>query len=231
MNNRNTPPTGGDWTQLNAWRKSRRAHWIAWRRAQSDETRRAWDRRMNEHLDPLFPEVRDVTIGFCWPYQAEFDARHLMHRLCSRGAIAALPEVAGKGMPLLFRHWWPAAPMKRGVYDIPYPDQTRVLLPDILLVPMVACDQRGFRLGYGGGYFDRTLAQPGKRPVAVGITYDATIIESIFPQPHDIAMDVVVTETGIYAAGGRPLQLLEAASAALQLQDLLRAAGENKHKQ
>lgn len=226
MSIQSPPPANLEWTQINAWRKSMRKQWIEWRNTVPEEVRDTWNRRMTDHLDALFPQVQDVVIGFCWPYQSEFDARHLMRRLCGRGAVAALPEVVGKALPLLFRKWWPGAPMKRGVYDIPYPDQTPLLQPVLLLVPMVACDQRGFRLGYGGGYFDRTLAQPGGRAITVGVTYAATIIDSIYPQAHDIAMDFVVTEEGILAMRGQALQRVEADAAALQLQGLLKGAAK-----
>jgi hypothetical protein len=87
---------------------------------------------------------------------------------------------------------------------------------------MNACDGRGFRLGYGGGYFDRTLAALKQRVVAIGVTHEACRVPSIFPQPHDLAMDLVVTEAGAYAAGGEPLVLLDADAGALRVQRLLR---------
>ncbi len=136
--------------------------------------------------------------------------------------MAALPEVTGKGQPLRFSQWWPGASMTRGVYDIPVPDGTPMVLPDIAIVPMNACDGRGYRLGYGGGYFDRTLGGLKRRAVAIGVAYEGCRVPSIFPQAHDIAMDFVVTEAGIHAGGGEPLRLLDAATAGAQVQDLLR---------
>jgi 5-formyltetrahydrofolate cyclo-ligase len=99
------------------------------------------------------------------------------------------------------------------------------MLPDVAIVPMNAFDGRGYRLGYGGGYFDRTLAALERRVVAIGVTYDACRAPSIFPQAHDIAMDFVVTEAGIYSAGGELLQLLDVAAAVARVQDLLRQRG------
>jgi len=87
---------------------------------------------------------------------------------------------------------------------------------------MNACDARGYRLGYGGGYFDRTLAALERRVIAIGVTYAACRVPTIYPQPHDIAMDLVVTEAGIHAAGGEPLALLDAAGCARHVQQLLR---------
>lgn len=177
---------------------------------------------MTALLRPLLPAPQGMVIGFCWPFKAEFDARHALRHWRERGAVAALPEVTGKGQPLRFSQWWPGVPMKRGVYDIPVPDGTPVVLPDIAIVPMNACDGRGYRLGYGGGYFDRTLAALERRVVAIGVTWDACRVQSIFPQAHDIAMDLIVTEAGVYAAGGEPLQRLGGAAAVARVESLLR---------
>jgi hypothetical protein len=84
------------------------------------------------------------------------------------------------------------------------------LAPDVALVPLVGFDDAGFRLGYGGGYFDRTLAAAARRPVAIGIGYELAHIDTIHPQPHDIAMDWVVTERGIYRRDGARLEFLGA---------------------
>lgn len=228
-----TEPVSMDWKDINAWRKAQREQWIAWRVAVPEAQRAAWGERMTASLCAMLPALQKTVIGFCWPFKAEFDARYAIRHWRGQGAVAALPEVIAKGQPLRFSQWWPGAPMKRGVYDIPVPDGTPVVLPDIAIVPMNACDGRGYRLGYGGGYFDRTLAALEKRVVAIGVTWDACRVASIFPQAHDIAMDLVVTETGIYggageaqalpdAAGSEPLQLLDAAAAMLRVRELMR---------
>ncbi len=226
-------PASMNWKDISAWRKTQREQWIAWRCAVADAERAAWDERITALLCALLPAPQHTVIGFCWPFKAEFDARFAVRHWRERGAVAALPEVTGKGQPLRFSQWWPGAPMTRGVYDIPVPDGTPVVLPDIAIVPMNACDGRGYRLGYGGGYFDRTLAALQRRVVAIGVTYDACRVPGIFPQAHDIAMDLVVTEAGVYAGageaqalpdagGGKPLLLLEAATAAAYVQNLLK---------
>jgi len=220
-----TEPASMDWKDISAWRKAQREHWIAWRGAVAEAQRAAWGERMTASLNAMLPAPQNCVIGFCWPFKAEFDARHALRHWRGQGAVAALPEVTGKGQPLRFSEWWPGAPMKRGVYDIPVPEGTPVLLPDIAIVPMNACDGRGYRLGYGGGYFDRTLAALEKRVVAIGVSYDACRVPSIFPQAHDIAMDFIVTEAGIYAAGGKSLCLLDATAAVARLQDLMRQRG------
>lgn len=214
------PLLTADWPQISAWRKAQRAQWIAWRRALPLAQRQAWGRRMTELLCAALPVTAQTIIGFCWPYQAEFDARFAVRRWREQGAQAALPEVTGKGQPLQFRLWWPGVATVRGVYDIPVPEGTPVVLPDIAIVPMNAFDECGFRLGYGGGYFDRTLAALQRRVIAVGVSHEACRLPSIQAQAHDLPMDLVVTETGIYAAGGAPLQPLDAADSLVYVQAL-----------
>jgi len=216
-------PQSTDWRDIGVWRKAQREQWVAWRVALADTQRVAWGKRITASLLALLPLPRDIAIGFCWPYQAEFDARFAVRQWREQGAIVALPEVMGKGLPLRFRQWWPGVPMIRGVYDIPVPDATPEVVPDIMIVPMNAFDGCGYRLGYGGGYFDLTLAPPARRAVAIGVAYDDCRVPTIYPQPHDIAMDLVVTEAGIHAAGGEPLLLLDAAAAMARLQALLHA--------
>ena len=218
-------PVSMNWKDISAWRKAQREQWIAWRCAIPETERTAWGEGMTALLRAMLPAPQRMVIGFCWPFKAEFDARYAVRHWREQGAVAALPEVIGKARPLRFSQWWPGAPMTRGVYDIPIPDGTPTVLPDFAIVPMNACDSRGYRLGYGGGYFDRTLAALEKRVITIGVTYDACRVPSIFPQAHDIAMDFAVTETGIYAGGGEPLRLLDAAAAAVRVQDLMRQRG------
>ncbi len=193
-----TEPASMDWKDISAWRKVQREHWIAWRSAAPEAQRAAWGERMTASLCAMLPAPQKCVIGFCWPFKAEFDARYAVRQWREQGAVAALPEVTGKGQPLRFSQWWPGAPMKRGVYDIPVPDGTPVVLPDIAIVPMNACDDRGYRLGYGGGYFDRTLAAMTPQPLKIGVAFELSRMATIHPQPHDIALDFIVTEAGIY---------------------------------
>lgn len=214
-------PASKDWPDISVWRKAQRAAWIAWRQAVPQQQRLQRDRRISGLLRMALSAPRGVVIGFCWPFKGEFDARFAVRDWRVQGAIAALPEVVAKGQPLRFRQWWPGAPMTKGVYDIPLPDGTPEVLPDVAIVPMNAYDDRGYRLGYGGGYFDRTLAALGRRVIAVGVTYQDCCVADIFPQAHDLPMDFVVTEGGIRTAGGEPLTALEPADFAGHVQRLM----------
>ena len=214
-----------DWNEIKSWRKTRRQELIAARAAFDAAQRHAWNERITAALESGFEVPAGAVVGFCWPHKGEFDARFAVRRWREVGATAALPAVVDKKGPLQFRKWWPGAPMRKEVYDIPVPDGTEVLAPDIAIVPMNGFDGRGYRLGYGGGYFDRTLAALGRRVLAVGVTFEALRLETIFPQTHDIPMDFVVTEAGVYRAGGRDLALIDAAVSVQEARSLMRARG------
>ena len=158
--------------------------------------------RIDTHLERAFPGFANGTLAICWPFKNEYDPRFLAHRLRERGARTALPVVVAPRLPLIFRPWKPGDELAKGVYDIPYPASGDPVVPDYALVPMNAFDAGGFRLGYGGGFFDRTLAHlrsaDPKRPVAIGVTHELARIETIHPQVHDIPMDFVATELGVY---------------------------------
>ena len=220
-----------NWNEIKLWRKERRGELITARAAIAPGQRKVWNDRITASLESGFAIPSGTVIGFCWPYRGEFDSRFAVRYWCARGAIAALPEVVEKARPLRFRKWWPGAPMTPGVYGIPAPDGTEVLLPDAAVVPMNGFDEQGYRLGYGGGYFDRTLAAHDRRVLAVGVSYEALRMPTIHPQPHDIPMDFVVTEAGIYRAGDGKLVLLSAAECVAAANSLLESRGlpRNRH--
>ncbi len=214
-----------NWNEIKAWRKARREELIAARAAIEPGQHDAWNRRITEFLLAGFALPRDAVVGFCWPHKGEFDARFAVRRWRDGGATAALPEVVEKARPLRFSEWWPGAPMRPGVYDIPVPDGTRALLPDVAIVPMNGFDEQGYRLGYGGGYFDRTLAALDRKVLAIGVSFEALRLPTISPQPHDVPMDFIVTEAGIYRAGGWELALLDTAECAAQATALMEKRG------
>jgi 5-formyltetrahydrofolate cyclo-ligase len=187
------------------WRKATRQALLAQRLAIADADHVAWSTAIHRHLARAFRDVDGITIGFYWPHQREFDARPLIGELLAKDAICALPVVAVPKCPLLFREWRADAPLGAGLYGIPIPVDTREVVPDVVLAPLNGFDALGYRLGYGSGYFDRTLAALGNRPTSIGIGFELARLESIYPQPHDVPLDFIVTEVGICrsAAGGR----------------------------
>jgi 5-formyltetrahydrofolate cyclo-ligase len=185
------------WDEIRAWRRERRASLIAERQALSQPVRQRLQPLITGLLADRFPELRSGIAGFYWPIRGEIGLHHLIRELIEAGAGAALPVVIEKGQPLEFRAWRPGAPLERGVWNIPVPAERQVVSPTALLVPLVGFDGQGYRLGYGGGYYDRTLAGIRPRPLAIGIGYEFQRLASIHPQPHDIALDAIVTEAGV----------------------------------
>ena len=214
-----------DPSEVFAWRKARRAELLARRVTLDAGVRKAATERITRLLIEGFAIRAGMVIGFCWPYRGELDARFAVRYWRGLGAGAALPEVVAPGSPLRFRRWWPGAPMKAGVMGIPVPDATEVVIPDIAIMPMVGWDRHGYRLGYGGGYFDATLAVLAPRPLAIGLSDEASRLDTIFPLAHDIAMDFVVTEAAIYAAGGDLVQPVAAERARERAAALLARRG------
>lgn len=197
-----------DIAQLKAWRKQLRAELIARRLAANPEERASWNKAIGSHLLRAFPNLAHGVVAFCWPHQNEFDARFLMHELRNRGALTALPVVAAPKTPLIFREWHPGVKIAKGVYDIPYPVDSPEVIPNTVLVPMNGFDEQGYRLGYGGGYFDRTLASLKKHPCVIGVTYELARVPTIQPQSYDIPMDYIVTECGVYERSSDKIELL-----------------------
>lgn len=182
------------------WRKAERLRLLAERAALAVATRQAAAQSIARHLDHLlaqrFSSLSGLIISAWWPIKAELDLRFWLASLAGRGATAALPLILTPKAPLAFRAWTPQTQMERGFWNIPTPATGPEITPHITLSPLVGWDSAGFRLGYGGGYFDRTLATLTPSPIAIGIGLDAAHLPTIFPQPHDIPMDYILTESG-----------------------------------
>jgi len=168
------------------------------------------DAGLNALLEQAFPASAKRVIAFCWPYRGEVDVRFAMRAWRLRGATSALPEVLGPGRALRFRAWWPGVAMAPGPLGIPTPAGTDIVVPDAAFVPLVGFDAGGFRLGYGGGYFDRTLAAMDPRALVIGVGYESARLESIDPQSWDMPLDYLVTERGVYRRDGAKLEFLGA---------------------
>jgi len=199
---------------LKRWRSAERARLIAAREALGRETLEAFRGRIDRHLEEGFSELARGVLAFCWPIRGEYDARHLARTLRERGALTALPAIVAKGKPLAFREWHPGVELATGPLDIPYPATSAEVAPDHVLLPMNGWDEGGYRLGYGAGYFDRTLASLAKRPLVIGVSYEVARMPTIHPQSWDIPMDWVVTERGAYRREANGLAFAGGAGAA-----------------
>jgi 5-formyltetrahydrofolate cyclo-ligase len=113
------------------------------------------------------------------------------------GRTVALPVVVDKKGPLEYRAWRPGETLVDGVWNIPVPEKREIVRPSVVLAPLVGFDDACCRLGYGGGYFDRTLAALSPPPVAIGIGFEVQRLATIYPQSFDVPMDLIVTEAGI----------------------------------
>lgn len=182
------------------WRKAERERLIADREAQTQDARAAADAAIADHLDRVlsdgFGGAGGMVLAAFWPIRAEVDLRGWMARQSAQGVRIALPVVTGKDRPLIFRPWSPRAAMRPGRWNIPEPATDATVIPQIVLVPLVGWDAARFRMGYGGGFYDRTLAAMRPRPYAIGIGLKAACLPTIYPQPHDVALDLIVTEAG-----------------------------------
>jgi 5-formyltetrahydrofolate cyclo-ligase len=197
-------------SDLKAWRKSQRERLIAQRMALAPDSVESSRRKIDALLERSFPGLARCRIGLYWPIKNEYDARYLAKTLRERGALTALPVVVAPKQPLAFREWHPGIALAKGPLDIPFPVDSPEVTPDAVLVPMNGWDRSGYRLGYGGGFFDRTLASLPKKPVVIGASYEFGRLDTIHPQPWDIPMDYVVTERGVYRRDAEGLVFLEA---------------------
>jgi 5-formyltetrahydrofolate cyclo-ligase len=184
--------------EVKAWRKSERERLIAVRESLDTATLDLWRQRVDAHLWRSFPGLAAAKLAFCWPIRGEYDARRLAQRLRESGAVTALPVVVAPRQPLVFREWHPGVALASGPRGIPYPVGSDPVVPTVALLPMNGWDEAGYRLGYGGGFFDRTLASLAKKPVVIGVSYELAKMKTIRPQSWDIPMDWVVTERGTY---------------------------------
>lgn len=184
--------------RLRAEAKARRAR-IAPEQA-ADAACAVRDRVLASSLVP----ARAIVSGF-WPIGDEFDPRPLMEALAARGHRLCLPVVVGRGRPLAFRGWAPGDPLERAGFGLSVPAwDAPPAIPRFLIVPLLAFDRRGFRLGYGAGYYDRTIAElrahvPGL--FALGVGFAVQEVAEVPALAHDQRLDAIATEDYLIATG------------------------------
>ncbi|WP_250509624.1 5-formyltetrahydrofolate cyclo-ligase [Caballeronia sp. GACF4] len=176
---------------------------LASREAQRDDPAQAErNKALATRIEALLAEHAVKCIGFYWPVAGEFDARALLTRWLAADATraAALPVVVEPKAPMAFHAWHAQMPMNEGRYRIPVPAQETRVTPDLLLIPCVGFDLQRLRLGYGGGYYDRTLAAwpNGERPVTIGIAYESGKCDALPRETHDLPLGAIVTEAAVY---------------------------------
>jgi len=189
-----SPPPSNDWNDIRHWRVEMRKALIGGRLSLPPELRKAQGDEARRRLTASVDLSRFRTVGIYWPVRGEIDVRDLATEYLKGGGRVALPVVVTKSAPVEFWRWEPGMPMSKGIWNIPIPAQREVLEPEALIVPLVGWDTQRYRLGYGGGYYDRTIGAAAVRPFRVGLGYQAARLDSIFPQPHDIPMDLIITD-------------------------------------
>jgi 5-formyltetrahydrofolate cyclo-ligase len=166
--------------------------------------REAWDpvaagTALSAHVLREMPPPAGAVVSGFWPMGQEIDIRPLMLMLHQRGHAVVLPETPKRGNPLIFRLWYPGCAMIQERFGTSRPDSA-VCTPDFLLVPLLAFDRRGYRVGYGAGYYDRTLAGlPGR--YRLGVAFAAQELDAVPAGPYDERLDAVATERGVTIIG------------------------------
>jgi 5-formyltetrahydrofolate cyclo-ligase len=179
-----------------AWQRALRQEMASRRTALAGAEHATLSARIVAHA--LAALARPKVAAFCWPIKHEPDVRSLLASWKGADVRAALPVVVAANEPLRFREWTPDTRLEPDRYGIPTPTAGDWLTPDLILLPLNGFDSAGYRLGYGGGYFDRTLAALSPRPLAVGVGFEINRVDSIRPEPHDQRLDWIVTESGAF---------------------------------
>jgi 5-formyltetrahydrofolate cyclo-ligase len=147
----------------------------------------------------------DSVIGAYWPIKGEFDPLPALHRWKEDGELTEQAQLRRIGLPVVdklhqtlkFHAWFPGCPMEEDAYGIPKPKDTEVVVPTLLFVPCVGYGPGGFRLGYGGGFYDRTLAQLQPKPYTVGLGFAGGFLPDLEPEAHDVPLDALLNELGV----------------------------------
>ena len=185
------------------WRRAERARLAGLREGLGQAGRAQVSDRVAGHLGRVLTEGgvgRGCVLSGYWPIKGEPDLRPVLADLHRAGVTIALPVVETPAAPLIFRRWTSETKLARDDWSIPVPPpEADLLLPDIALAPCLGWTDDCYRLGWGGGYFDRTLAALTPRPITIGIALSAARLPTIYPQPHDIPLDLILTEDGVAA--------------------------------
>lgn len=196
------------------WRKKKRSELLTRRQAITKNDRIQWSMGITASLEHGFPILCRSTVGFYWPYRGEYDPRPAMSTVHKSGGALALPKIDSKSKQLYFHKWWKEAPMITGAHHIPVTDGTELVKVNAIIVPMLGFDLQGYRLGYGGGYYDRTIDKIYPSPLIIGVAFEILKLDSIYPRAHDIAMDFIVTEAGIYQVSKKGISIITTAKCA-----------------
>ncbi len=147
----------------------------------------------------------DAVIGAYWPIKGEFDPLPALHRWKEDGELIDQPQPRRIGLPVVnrehktmtFHAWYPGCPMEEDAYGIPKPKDTELIVPTLLFVPCVGYGPGGYRLGYGGGFYDRMLGSLSPKPFTVGLGFGTGFVDDLEPEPHDVPLDAILNDHGV----------------------------------
>jgi 5-formyltetrahydrofolate cyclo-ligase len=184
------------WKDVSVFRKAERTRLYAARQTVSATERKAMSGRISQWLTEILGDVSGRTIAVYWPIRGEVNLRPWMVETSERGARICLPVVVEKDQPVEFHRWTPDSAMVKGIWNIPVPADTVPVMPDVVIAPLLGVDGNGYRLGNGGGYYDRTLARLPGDLLTIGVGQPFARMKTIFPMPWDIPMKKVVLGDG-----------------------------------
>lgn len=185
---------GLDWPAVRERRRAWRLEALALRPAPNNPARAAAEAAGLERLHGRLQAHGPAMLGIYWPFRREIDIRPLARRLDAEGWRLALPVPEAGTWQMVFGAWRPGEPVRPGVWRIPVPSTVVPVTPEVVVAPLVGFDRACYRLGNGGGYYDRYLAGAGAGAIPIGFGFASGEIESILPQPHDVPMHAIVTE-------------------------------------
>lgn len=186
------------WRDVARFRRAERARLLATRKL-SISDRITATKSLIRALGDIVQFIPGTSLAVYWPIRGEPDLRPWMTDADAVGVRVLLPVVVTKDAPLEFHRWSPGCSMSRGLWNIPVPADGAAATPDIVISPLVGVDTHLFRLGNGGGYYDRTLASLEPMPKVIGVGLAGCQIKTIYPMPWDIPMDAIVLSDGTVA--------------------------------
>ena len=185
---------------MKTWRQNERQRLLAARAALSAEQHHQIAQACLNYISAYLSECEPGILGMYWPIKKELDCRPLAAALIKSGWVLTVPVINEETRKLEFARWQPDMPMVTGIWNIPVPEEPEWLTPSRFLVPLVGFDKANYRLGYGGGYYDRTLADMAEPVETIGVGMELGRFETIHPQEWDIPMHHIITEAGIQIA-------------------------------
>ena len=183
--------------EVRNWRKAKRAELLKARLELAPEARRQFTQRVLECLIGNFRESCLGTVGLYFPFRGEIDLMPFFEQVRAWGGSTSLPVVVAKGQPLEFHEWKRGQSLQKGALGIPFPPHGARVEPQTLVIPLVGFDAACYRLGYGAGFYDYTLEAATTRPTTIGVGFELARLDTVYPHPHDVPMDFIVTERGL----------------------------------